>query len=238
MSATEFRNLRTSNDLNPELRNRFKDAVLRIKGRSEYQPATEAGKPYGSFGERHLIGECTPIDGGIYFASPAHEAIVVDDDYGELKTVYMQLMVLFAKDHKNKKELEPEIFPYLVNFVATKLLFSTEEVKLLHEGRGIKEDQKVALDLYLKAGVGVARHQVLLFAYLVERLKARGHIDGCWYIESQYSATDPHHERITYTGRSGELFVFDPVAERGAYLDKVQRCTHSTDISKLIKTDN
>ncbi|MDC0357496.1 hypothetical protein OAO01_01675 [Oligoflexia bacterium] len=234
MTTTKSHDIHRDSD-SEKLGHRFKEAALRLKSRPDYTASTTSYAPYGCVRERVVIGECTKINGGVYFGSPAHEAVVVDEDYGQLHPAYMQLMVLFARDHKNKKKVEPEILPYIVELVTQKLRFSTEKVSTLHEKMQVEIDQKVALDMYLKEGVGLARHQVLLAAYLLEKLKMRGFIEGCWYIESRYTPDAPHSEKLIYTDANGDLFTFDPIRERARFLDEgVKLCNE--DIEQLITT--
>ena len=67
--------------------------------------------------------------------------------------------------------------------VKEKISLRTEAVPQLHWKKGIKDDEKVALDFYINSGFGAERHQVLLAAYLVEKLIDRGLISGVMQLE-------------------------------------------------------
>ena len=115
------------------------------------------------------------------------------------------------RDHDKADTIEQDILPYIVDLVTTKLRYSVDEVISLNRRRKIRTDAKVALDLYIREGVGVARHQVLLTAYLLEKLKSRGLISGCFFLDDEFSPNDPRPLRLFYIARNGAQYVFDPL---------------------------
>ncbi|MCB0333822.1 MAG: hypothetical protein KDD55_10015, partial [Bdellovibrionales bacterium] len=151
---------------------RFQEAVKRIE-ESEYY---ELGSPYGFYDGRHIIGQNTPINEGVYVGALPHEAIVVDEAHGELEKVYTELLVLHAKDHGKQQAIENTILPYIARIIQEKLHFSPESIRTALDQNQIKPDYKVSLDYFLIHGIGTARHQVLLAAYLIEKLILRGYL--------------------------------------------------------------
>lgn len=189
---------------------RFQEAVKRLEESDYY----EIGSPYGFFDGRHIIGANTPIHEGVYVGALPHEAIVVDEAHGELEKVYTDLLVLHAKDHGKKNKIEKTIFPYVSRIVQEKLQFSPESVRTALDQNIIQPDHKVSLDYFLIQGVGIARHQMLLAAYLIEKLKLRGYLSGVLTIDSKYSFQEQTPESLTYKGEDGNEFHFDPIQLR------------------------
>ena len=64
--------------------NRFEAARDRIKSSKHYKDVVTSRSPYGYFNGRPIIGESTPIDGGIYIGVFQQEAIVVDRKYKDI----------------------------------------------------------------------------------------------------------------------------------------------------------
>ena len=68
--------------------------------------------------------------------------------------------------------------------------------------------------MYIKKKIGVARHQVLLAAYLLEKLKEKFVIKGTHWIDQTISAEN-YHERLVFKSADGEIFRFDPTKGLG-----------------------
>lgn len=191
--------------------NRFQRALRRIRYLSQFNPTRTAQSPLGSFGGRHVIGESTPINGGVYVGVVPQECLVVDDKHGALERVYNELVVRLAEVSIDRKLDENEILPEVANLVMKQLKFDEQLTREITEREGIAPDDKVAIDMYLYEHVGVARHQVLVAAYLIERLKKRGVLNGCFTLDPMSSHLMGHDDRLVYTSPHGYLFIFDPL---------------------------
>ncbi|MBX7143480.1 MAG: hypothetical protein K1X79_03440 [Oligoflexia bacterium] len=191
--------------------NRFQRALRRIRYISQFNPTRTAQSPLGSFGGRHIIGESTPINGGVYIGVVPQECLVVDDKHGALERVYNELVVRLAEISIDRKLDENEILPEIANLVLKHLKFDDQQTREITEREGIAADDKVAIDMYLYEHVGVARHQVLVAAYLIERLKKRGVLNGCFTLDPMSTHLMGHDDRLVYTSPHGYLFIFDPL---------------------------
>lgn len=189
--------------------NRFHRALRRIRYQSQFNPNKSDKAPLGTFGGRHIIGESTPINGGVYLGAAPQEALVVDDRHGALERLYNELVVRLAEVSIDRRLDEREILPEVAGLVVRRIRFSESETRELTERENINPDEKVAIDMYLHEQVGVARHQMLLVAYLIERLKKRGVLNGCLMIDSISAHSLGHDDRLIYTSPHGYLFIFD-----------------------------
>ena len=100
----------------------------------------------------------------------------------------------------------------LVDFVGEKLTYLSEDQlrQLTALQGGLKDDTKVALDVYLQCRSGTARHQVLLAAYILEKLKEKNLIGGEIYLDPHCQNAEDDRERLVYASTAGYLFVFTP----------------------------
>ena len=193
--------------------NRFSEAIKRIQKSSDYDETVCSHAPYGSYGKRPIIGENTPINGGIFVGALPHEAIVIDEKYGLLNQIYDELMLRFVRFQGKRDQAEAQMIPHIFQLVQEKLRYSEGAVKNLLKDKGIRPDRKAALDIFLQARIGVARHQVLLAAYLMEKLQKRGLIAGCYSIDSMFSPVSQEEECLYYTDSNGNIHLFNPAIE-------------------------
>lgn len=191
--------------------NRFQRALRRVRHSSHYEPTRSAGATLGTYGGRPVIGERGHINGGIYIGVVPQEAIVVDDKHGELDRLYNEMVVRLSEVSLERTLEENEILPEIAALVVRRLKFDEKLFDSICAREGILPDDKVALDMFLFEGVGVARHQVLCVAYLIERLKARNLLHGFASIDGISTHLMGRDERLTYTSPRGYLFVFDPL---------------------------
>jgi hypothetical protein len=197
--------------------NRFRKVLSRIKKSPDYKSTRSKNAPYGTFAGRPVIGENSKINGGVYLGVKPQEAIVVDDNYGILKDIYDELPLRYAKRHgsKNRELVEQNIVQEVVTLVKEKLLYVTEEeFQAIAEREHFKPDQKVALDIIMRLKVGTDRHHVLLAAYLLEKCKQRGLIQGKVYLNGFYDESADGKEKVIYSSSTGDLMIFSPAAER------------------------
>lgn len=195
-------------------RNRFIEGVKRVEFHHSYKPTISPESPYGYFRNRPIIGESNRINGGIFIGATSHEAIVIDEKYGLLEKIFATLEIRCGELDHSLATYEYDVFSKAISLTRESLRFSEEGVSQIEKRYNIKSDDKVTLDLYLKRKVGVSRHQVLLAAFLLERLRDKGFIRGVPTIESQISESIPQ-ERLLFTSGDGEIFRFDPTKGLG-----------------------
>lgn len=190
--------------------NRFSVLRSRIRSHPAFSETGTCQAPLGFFGGRPIIGEGSPINGGVYLSALPHEALVIDARHGALDLIFRELHSMVLAKNSARRMSEDQILQEVINITCRKLCFDesrTEKLTLVEE---IGPDQKISLDLFITAGTGVARHQVLLAAYLVESLKERGFLRGFCTIDSSSQHPSGDDERLVYTNESGRVFVFDP----------------------------
>jgi hypothetical protein len=186
-----------------------------IQDSPEFTPYFTALAPYGFYKGRFIIGECTRINGGIYLSAQPYEELVIDESHGALGPLLSELVTRFNKAGlKGSSMNEYQIISETLFFVRSKLLYRENARSLIKSLAGVSADQKVSLDVYVRAGLGAARHQVLLAAYLFEKLKSAGILTGCLYIDSSGSSSGLNTERLAYTSASGEFICFNPAARQ------------------------
>ena len=197
--------------------NRFQAMLERVGGHADYRSSRSAQEPYGTFQKRHIIGEHTKIDGGVYLGVAPHEALVVDDKYGILREVYTELMVRYVKRHGGSARsiAERQMLTEIVDLVKERLRYMPEEKvqQIVHE-QALPADKKIALDVYVQRQAGTDRHQVLLAAYLLERLLQKGLLKGKVYLDAHYLMSGKRKEKLVYSSASGYLFIFSPADAR------------------------
>ena len=193
--------------------NRFSIALDRIRSHKEYRPKRVARAPYGFFLGRPIINEHGPFNGGVYLSAEPYEALVLDDRFGLLKNAYEELLLDFVRQHPapaNKYDERP-LLKSIFNYVATKLRYvGPKEYEGIAQAHQLLPDQKIALDVFLELRLGSDRHQVLLAAYLIERAKQRGLMDGAIYLPPRYEPDSKGGESLIYTSITGEIFSFVP----------------------------
>lgn len=194
------------------LSDRFETLARRLQGNPFYDGRLSKSAPLGHFDGRSIIGMSTPILGGVYLGAAPHEAIVVDEKYGELHNLYTKLLVdyLKGKAPKDGVVVGEDIVESIFGLVSSELALSQERFRAVQRDEKLAEDEKVSLDLFVFHRVGLARHRVLLAAYLLEKLVEKGYLQGTWQIGREY---DPHHppeETLNFTSESGRTYFYSP----------------------------
>ncbi|MBX7139395.1 MAG: hypothetical protein K1X83_15615 [Oligoflexia bacterium] len=193
--------------------NRFLAALERIKASPLYNPNTNDQAPHGLFDGRRIIGDSNRINGGVYLGVIAHEAVVVDDSYGRLEELYQQSILKFVRDGGRRSQIESDIFRHVIKFAEEQLPLDPARIRKLAHQRAISPDRKIALDFYLREKAGAARHQVLLAAYLLQRMRERKLINGEIVIDPHFSELPAEDESLVYIGADGARFVFSPTLQ-------------------------
>jgi len=200
-------------------RNRFLEALKRIEDSVHYTPSNVFKAPYGYFRGRPVIGEQTVVNGGIYVSAAAHEAIVVDEKYGFLGQILEDLFKLSEKREKEGKSFKQGVLSDIARVVQQTLRFNPQGVNQLLEERKIGPDAKVSLDIFIEAKVGVARHQILLTAYLFEKLRKKGLLHGELVFDPGIQFEHAEDERLLYMNSVGKVFLVDPLKVHGQNID-------------------
>lgn len=194
--------------------NRFIEALKRIEFKYGFEPNFSEEAPYGFFRNRHIIGEQTKISDGIFVSAVPGEALVVDEKYGILNEVYLKLISRTGQIEESNPNYEYQLFSCVINLTRETLRYSEEAVENIIQVYKIQPDEKVSLDLYIKKRIGVSRHQVLLAAYLLEKLQEKSLIRGTFWIDQNFSE-EIKTERLVFKSADGEIFRFDPTKGLG-----------------------
>ena len=175
------------------------------------------------FQGRPVISRDTPINGGVYLGSGAREAIVVDDNKD------LQLYIAYAtlvNRHKAKTTLAGKNFKEgILEAVFEKakecLPYDNNKVENLNRQNGFNGVVKVQLGFYMRNKCGVCRHQALLAAYFLEKLKEEGHLSGTISVDRNTVKGKGGHAWVRYKTSSGKIVVIDPAQGVVAYKDNI-----------------
>lgn len=191
------------------------EAVRRVKSIGFFEePDKDA--PNGYFQDRPIIGRDTTINGGVYIGAGSREAVVVDDSkQPELANVYQTTLKNISRNGMvDKSQVLQEVFDQ-----ATKTIRydgpKTDQIARQYP------DKKVALGVYISQGFGVCRHQALLVAYLLEKLKKDGYVQGKVSVDRNYVRGKGGHAWARYTNSLGEVYIIDPAQQYLGKLSKV-----------------
>lgn len=180
----------------------------RLGGSSFFEEPSRESRN-GKFQGRGIIGRDCPINGGVYLGGGEREAVVVDDKtQPELVATYQELLKRrMAKAQKGETfkgnvlgeafDLTRELLPYSKDIVSEMV-------------RGLPPDQEVPLSSFLKRRGGICRHQALLAAYLLEKLKTDGYVQGQVSVDRNYVPGQGGHAWVRYVNSVGEIFIIDP----------------------------
>jgi len=188
--------------------------IERIKEKGLYEEPDRESKR-GYYLGRPIIGRDTPINGGVYLGGGEREAVVVDDSNKDspLHDVYKELLQMRRAAIKAGRNFKSELLSDVYDLVQKKLPYSQEKERRISLKYGIKPDQKVLLDIYLKEKAGVCRHQALLAAYLLERMKKENIVRGTVSVDRNYVPRRGGHAWVRYVNSAGIVFIIDPTNE-------------------------
>ena len=167
------------------------------------------------FKGRRIIGRDTPINKGVYPGAGAREAIVVDRKYGEINNLANEAA---EKATVNGRFDKTRVLKTVFDVVTKAMPIQDEkEVEKILKKYGVKPDDKIALDVFIKHRTGVCRHQALTAAAILEKLKEEGLIKGKVSVDrntipitingKEYKAG---HAWCRYTNSAGEVYIIDP----------------------------
>jgi hypothetical protein len=190
--------------------NRFQIALKRVSTSTHFRPYFDLRHPYGFFHNRPVIGENTRVGGGVYLSAQPVEALVVDEKYDLLRPILSSFRGRLGGLKSFSVERELSILEDIFELANDVLEWSPHKVKRFNQQHGIKVDTKVALDFYIEQKFGVARHKVLLAAYLIEKLKEDGHLSGNFIIPETIRRPNGDDEYLVYTFPNGVFATLDP----------------------------
>lgn len=189
----------------------------RMKEHGAYDEPSRESR-YGEYAGRHVIGRDCRINGGVYLGGGEREAIVVDDKkYGELGDTYDELLRRREKAVKEGGAFKAGILTDVYELTMEKLPYRQDIVDDLVRDYG--HDHKVSLTTFMNRGGGVCRHQALLAAYLLERLKDEGKINGKVSVDRNYVEGKGGHAWVRYENSAGTVFIIDPAQHYAGRLD-------------------
>lgn len=158
---------------------------------------------------RHVIGPETLIDGGVYLSSDPknspREAIVVDSEkYPAIRKIY----------NLKPKQLEGFLYVYWVYDIVLKIFNLPPEenerrVTQIIEEYGVKNNGKIALDVFIDRRAGVCRHMALLAAVLLELGVKDGILEGTPRVVRNKVGGKKHVWCIFY-GVDNSICIIDP----------------------------
>ena len=182
----------------------------RFKNHPEYNPRPSPKAPYGTFAGRPIILEHSPVNGGVYLGKLRHEAVVVDDrTQPGLLHAYEEVRDLILSSVSPQGDFERNVFHTVISVVASLIRFDEPMTASLTKRIGLTPDQCVTLNLFLNEHMGASRHQVLLAAYIMEKLVQQGYIQGLVHIEQRREGFIPR-ECLRFLTEKKEVLVFHP----------------------------
>jgi len=200
----------------------------RLLGNPLYEEP-DAESPHGRFAGRPIIARDTPINEGVYLGSGEREAIVVDDQKypKELNSVYKEVLKRQQRlMKKTKGSFKEGVLTTVFDFVRKKLRYNPQEVEDLVfklTGSRAGKDRKVTLNHLIRAEVGICRHQALLAAYLLERLKNEGYVAGNVSVDRNSIPGLGGHAWVRYQNSKDVVFVIDPAQNYVGRLDEAPK---------------
>lgn len=203
-----------------------KSAEENLRGDPRFEePDLEA--PHGWYLNRRIIGRDTPINGGVYIVPRVQEAIVVDDtrfteEYERTYLATLDLIYSTVRRNPQASVVRKVLMP----------VFSIVEKALPYDSAFANEiatayrDRKVNLGDFIRTGAGVCRHQALMSAYLLERLKKDRELSSKdrISIDRNYIPGQGGHAWVRFTASNGTPYILDP-AQR--CVDRLSHLIHS-----------
>ena len=180
----------------------------RVKNNSFYEEPSSESK-YGSWQGRPIIGRDFPINGGVYLGGGEREAIVVDDNkQPELKSIYQELLKRRAIKEKRGEPFKYGVLKEVFDITREMLPFNERVVDGLTAD--LEPDQKIALSVFINSKGGVCRHEALLAAYLLEKLKVDKYVSGKVSVDRNFVEGKGGHAWVRYVNSANQVYIIDP----------------------------
>lgn len=177
----------------------------RLEGSSLYAPPSLEA-PIGYFNGRHIIGESTRVNGGVYIGILPQEAVVVDEKYRKLDEALDTLVRKLLDLPLEALSSERIIIRAVVEHARSLMRVDYPALRRLDFHQNRQDDQKVMLDAYLEAGVGAPRHIILLKAYFLEQLSEREMLKGNPVLHLSITNDAYVVENLTYETSDGRSY--------------------------------
>jgi hypothetical protein len=156
---------------------------------------------------RHLIRQDSSIDGGICLGTHPREAIVVDSQYSP--TLIHTYEIAKKKSTRQGKIDKSRILKSVYEAVSEAMpIQKNSEVIRLIDSHNAHNDGVMSLEVFLREGVGVCRHDALACAFILERLGREGIVKGKPSVDKNYDEPSGH-AWCRYTNSQGKVFILD-----------------------------
>ncbi|OGM10875.1 hypothetical protein A2W13_00295 [Candidatus Woesebacteria bacterium RBG_16_36_11] len=180
----------------------------RLKNNSFYEESSPEGR-YGMWQGRPIIGRDSLINGGVYLGGGEREAIVVDDKkQPELTSIYQELLRRREAKEKHGEPFKFGVLKEVFDITREKLPYNQTVVYDLTEN--LLPDQKIALSVFIKNRGGECRHQALLAAYLLEKLRIDNYVNGKVSVDRNYVEGMGGHAWVRYINSANDVYIIDP----------------------------
>ncbi|MCX6781091.1 MAG: hypothetical protein NT003_03185 [Candidatus Magasanikbacteria bacterium] len=180
--------------------------------------------PYGVYLDRRIAGFDTRVTDSVYMGHSPREALVIDPrPEGEIMRLYrkfrwlrLRFMAEYLWQHRarmNRGIMQREQLFLLMRFVQDEMPFDKHRAERLVAEYNAKNDVKLTLDVFIRARAGVCRHQVCLYAVLVELLQEHGHMGGKVSLQ-RGKFYRMSHAWVRFTSEWGQIYIIDPAQDR------------------------
>ncbi len=162
----------------------------------------------GIYRGRPIIHRDSPIDGGVCLGAVQREAIVVDSVLSPSLQNLVEDVLHRITDWKGKYHSD-NLPAAVYKTVWKRMQCDPEKVSDIVKQYTSSPDEGILLDVFLKEGYGVCRHQALLAGFLMETFRKQGIIDGQVSIDRNTFDSNAH-AWCRYTPDAGEIIIIDP----------------------------
>lgn len=166
---------------------------------------------------RRIIGRDSRIEGGVYAGTYGGEALVVDrkkysDSFDRLESeVESRIREELHTDPTAKRK--GLLLPAVYETVRDKMPYSQAGVEAVNRAQNISDGDKIALNDYIDAKVGVCRHQALTVGALLESYIDKGDLRGQVSIDRSQTWSPngeaSGHAWVRYTTSRGTIYIID-----------------------------
>lgn len=180
----------------------------KMKERLERGGALERRGGEDYYQGRRIIHRDSEIDGGVYLGQGEREAIVVDSENSqEIQRLYQRVKerAAFRGEVKAGGRVLRAVFEVVREAMPRQ---SERAVQKLLRQHNIGPDQNISLDVFLRMGVGVCRHDALACGVLIELAKRDGYLKGKVSVDRNFSYRGGH-AWARYAHSGGYISVLD-----------------------------
>jgi hypothetical protein len=206
----------------------------RLAGHPDYAGPRQGDwrAPYGRFAGRPVLGANMLLDGGVYLGRRAREALIVDS-HQPASLVEKAVRVWL---NQLPSDLASQLFGESERLLAAFLPYRPEVVSAMQERGQLQPDKLVDLGVFIQAGGGVCRHQVLLLGVALERAIVSGRLYGRVSLERRHVPGWFSHAWVQYRSPEGRIAVLDAAHERFGWYDQMGLGGHTLYAPRQPKT--